>query len=123
MEDAHDSPSVVIPDVKNGDLEAAHLVLSQLGVKTNGGWNGEVASGNPVWGSILRNTKNVTLTPFKIQNNIMPNVTGMGARDAVFLLESKGLKVKLNGRGKVTAQSISYGNTIVAGNTCTLTLN
>jgi cell division protein FtsI (penicillin-binding protein 3) len=92
-------------------------------VKTNGGWNGEVASGNPVWGSTQRNTKNVTLTPLKIQNNIMPNVIGMGARDAVFLLESKGLKVKLNGRGKVTAQSISYGNTIVAGSTCTLSLN
>ncbi|MBP3767142.1 MAG: transpeptidase family protein [Prevotella sp.] len=123
VEDAHDSTSVVIPDVKNGDLQAAHFVLNQLGIKTNSGWNGDIATGAPIWGSTTRNAKDVTMYPFKVQNNIMPNVTGMGARDAVFLLESKGLKVKLHGRGKVTNQSIAYGNSIKAGSTCSLTLN
>lgn len=123
VEDAHDSTSVVIPDVKNGDLQAAHFVLNQLGIKTNSGWNGDIATGAPIWGSTTRNAKDVTMYPFKVQNNIMPNVTGMGARDAVFLLESKGLKVKLHGRGKVTNQSIAYGNAIKAGSTCSLTLN
>jgi cell division protein FtsI (penicillin-binding protein 3) len=53
----------------------------------------------------------------------MPDVIGMGARDAVYLLESKGLKVKVNGRGRVKAQSLSYGKPIVPGSTCILTLN
>ena len=122
VEDAHDTTSVVIPDVKNGDLMAANTVLSQLGIKT-GGWNGEVATGNPIWGNTTTNRSSVTMTPTKIANNIMPNVIGMGARDAVYLLESKGVRVKLNGRGKVTGQSLSYGHAITAGTTCTLTLN
>ena len=121
--DAHDSTTVVIPDVKNGDLTAANVVLRQLGVKTNSGWNGDVATGNSVWGSTVRNKDNVVMTPTKMTGNSMPDVTGMGARDAVYLLESRGLKVKLNGRRKVRAQSISYGKEIAPGTTCILTLN
>lgn len=121
--DAHDSTTVVIPDVKNGDLTAASVVLRQLGVKTNSGWNGDVATGNPVWGNTVRNRDNIVMTPTKMTSNIMPDVTGMGARDAVYLLESRGLKVKLNGRGKVRAQSVSYGKEIAPGTTCILTLN
>lgn len=121
--DAHDSTTVVIPDVKNGDLTAASVVLRQLGVKTNSGWNGDVATGNPVWGNTVRNRDNIVMTPTKMTSNSMPDVTGMGARDAVYLLESRGLKVKLNGRGKVRAQSVSYGKEIAPGTTCILTLN
>jgi len=36
-------------------------------------------------------------------------VTGMGARDAVFLLENAGLKVRVEGAGKVMRQSITPG--------------
>ena len=108
VEDAHDTTSIVVPDVKNGDLMAANTVLNQLGVKISGGWNGQVATGQPIWGNITTNRSGVTMTPTKVANNIMPNVIGMGARDAVYLLESKGVRVKLNGRGKVTAQSLSY---------------
>ncbi len=123
VEDAHDTTSVVIPDVKNGDLVAADFVLEQLGVKTNRGWNGEVATGNPIWGNAVRNRNGVSMSPTKIAANIMPDVIGMGARDAVYLLESKGLKVKLNGRGKVQTQSVAYGKVIDKGGTCILTLN
>ena len=123
VQDAHDSTSVVIPDVKNGNLIAANYVLRQLGIKTNSGWNGEVATGNPIWGNTVRNKENVVMTPTKMATNTMPDVTGMGARDAVYLLESRGLKVKLNGRGKVRSQSLSFGKEIVPGNTCILTLN
>ena len=123
IEDAHDTTSIVVPDVKNGDLMAANTVLNQLGVKISGGWNGQVATGQPIWGNITTNRSGVTMTPTKVANNIMPNVIGMGARDAVYLLESKGVRVKLNGRGKVTAQSLSYGHAISPGCTCTLTLN
>ena len=100
VEDAHDSTSVIIPEVKSGDPAAANSVLSHLGIK-----------------------KNIPATPPRTTGNIMPDVIGMGARDAVYLLESKGLKVKVNGRGRVKAQSLSYGKPIVPGSTCILTLN
>jgi cell division protein FtsI (penicillin-binding protein 3) len=55
--------------------------------------------------------------------NFMPGVIGMGAKDAVYLLESKGLKVALSGMGKVQSQSIPQGTRIVKGQTVTIQLN
>jgi hypothetical protein len=46
----------------------------------------------------------------------------MGAKDAVYLLESYGLKVRLMGLGKVKAQSIPAGSPVRKGQTITLTL-
>ncbi len=45
----------------------------------------------------------------------VPNVIGMNARDAIYVLESKGLVVKLVGFGKVTAQSLAPSSTITRG--------
>ena len=47
----------------------------------------------------------------------------MGARDAVFMLESRGLRVKLDGRGKVIAQSLPAGHKIKTGEICSLKLH
>ena len=58
----------------------------------------------------------------KTQKNIVPNVIGMGARDAVFLLESRGVKAKLRGRGKVKSQSIYSGTAVKQGMVCDLIL-
>ena len=44
-----------------------------------------------------------------------PSVRGMTARDAVYLLESLGYKVMLNGRGIVREQSIDAGSSIIPG--------
>ena len=46
----------------------------------------------------------------------------MGARDAVFIIEKKGMKGKLQGRGKVVEQSIGAGEKIKKGMTCSLRL-
>ena len=54
--------------------------------------------------------------------NFVPSVIGMGAKDAVYLLESKGLKVNLVGVGKVKSQSIANGTIVKKGQTVTLTL-
>ena len=52
----------------------------------------------------------------------MPDVHGMGARDAVFLIESRKMKVKIEGRGKVVEQSVGPGSKIKKGMTCVLKL-
>jgi cell division protein FtsI (penicillin-binding protein 3) len=44
-----------------------------------------------------------------IHEQTMPSVKGMGARDAIFLLESQGLKVQVSGVGKVVYQSVAPG--------------
>ena len=121
--DARDSLSVFMPDVKNGNLLAADYVLTHLGVKTNDGWNGSYVDGNPIWGRIERNGNSVTLIKMPVcGNGIMPDVTGMGARDAVYMLEARGLKVTVLGRGKVREQSVVAGNNIRKGQKCVLHL-
>ena len=46
----------------------------------------------------------------------------MGAKDAVYLLESRGLRVKLQGRGRVKKQSYPAGKDIMKGAECVLIL-
>jgi cell division protein FtsI (penicillin-binding protein 3) len=57
-----------------------------------------------------------------MNGNVVPDVTGMGARDAVYLLENYGIRVKLHGRGKVKHQSYAAGKPIIKGCECILTL-
>ena len=58
----------------------------------------------------------------EIQKGIVPNVKGMGATDAVYLLETNGLRVSVKGRGKVKSQSIKSGAKIQRGQSIVLTL-
>jgi cell division protein FtsI (penicillin-binding protein 3) len=54
---------------------------------------------------------------------IIPSVVGMGLKDAVYLMENKGLKVMASGRGRVFGQSLLAGNPFIKGQTVTLFLN
>lgn len=125
VKDARDSSSVLVPDVKNGNILAADYVLTHLGINTNKSWNGSYAYGNPIWGQGSRSGDNsVTLSREKTYgNSYMPDVRGMGARDAVYIIESRGVKVKLHGRGKVIRQSIPPGNLLHKGSYCDLDLD
>lgn len=123
VKDAHDENSILEPDVKSGNIIAADYVLTHLGYETRADWSGSYADGNPIWGHATRGNGHIALTrQAKTQANVMPDVTGMGARDAVFLIESRGVKTKLYGRGKVTQQSIAAGHAISKGMACILTL-
>jgi cell division protein FtsI (penicillin-binding protein 3) len=64
----------------------------------------------------------ITYSPVNIRPSIMPNVRGMTAKDAVFLLESMGLNTALQGRGKVVRQSVRPGTVVKKGNQVTLNL-
>lgn len=122
--DARDSLSILIPQVKNGNMLAASYVLDHLGIKQRSNWDGSYLNGNPIWGHALESSgKTIALHRVpEVDKNIMPDVHGMGAKDAVFLIESRGVKVKLNGRGKVMEQSIGAGQHIKKGMVCSLRL-
>ena len=123
VDDARDTASVIIPDVKGGDMVAAHYVLNKLDVKTNNNWGGSYTEGNPVWGRAQKEPKGVVLSQMKTNKSIVPDVIGMGARDAVYLLENIGVKTKLRGRGKVKSQSIYAGTAVRQGMVCELVLD
>lgn len=123
VKDARDSTSILVPQVKDGNILAADYVLSTLGIKTNRNWKENTNYTSPIWGKALINSNCIDLTSYKPQDKrIMPDVIGMGARDAVYLIESRGVKCKLQGRGHIVKQSIPAGNYIKKGEVCLLTL-
>ncbi len=56
-------------------------------------------------------------------SSIIPAVIGMGLKDAVYLMENKGLKVMATGRGKVLSQSLPAGTIFKKGQTIAIFLN
>jgi cell division protein FtsI (penicillin-binding protein 3) len=59
----------------------------------------------------------------QLKKGIMPNLTGLSAKDALYLLENNGVSVKLLGVGAVKKQSIEAGAKFNKGNRITLTLS
>ena len=124
VKDARDSASVFVPDVKAGNILAANYVLSHLGIKTNANWSGSYADGNPIWGKAERvgNHSIKLIREKQYGKAIVPDVTGMGARDAIYNMESRGIKTQITGRGKVVKQSLVPGTVIKKGAVCSIVL-
>ena len=116
---AIDSTSCVIPTVKAGHISETDHVLQTLDIPVRLEWKDENSS---PWGSAQASASEIVLQPREEHEKSVPAVIGMGAKDAVFLLESQGLKVKLNGVGRVKRQSIAAGSRLVKGQTVLLTL-
>jgi cell division protein FtsI (penicillin-binding protein 3) len=98
---AQDSTAIFVPDVKASYNKDYKNVLTSLGIK----------HGN------MENAPTI--------NDVMevPDVRGLGARDAVYELASRGLKVRSRGCGVVTKQSITAGAKLEPGQTILIELN
>ncbi|MGZ4082307.1 MAG: penicillin-binding protein, partial [Bacteroidia bacterium] len=74
-----------------------------------------------------KDTLKITLTENSIETQlkkgVMPNLTGLSAKDALYLLENHGMYVRIVGFGSVKKQSIEAGQKIGKGNKITLTLS
>lgn len=78
---------------------------------------------NEEWVALNAHGKSASHEAIKTYQYTMPDVRGMGLRDAMYLLETNGLKVKVNGAGKVVTQSITPGQAIIEGTYVTIQLN
>ena len=61
------------------------------------------------WVKVKTGESNAELQPLDIPESGVPDVRGMGLRDALYLLENAGLRVDYNGKGTVKSQSIAPG--------------
>jgi cell division protein FtsI (penicillin-binding protein 3) len=59
----------------------------------------------------------------QLKKGIVPNLNGLSAKDALYLLENKGIHVKLVGMGSVKKQSIEAGQRFNKGDKITLILS
>ena len=121
LKEAKDSTSILTPDVKHGNMASARYILDEIDVKTMG--IEKYDEDKPIWGKVTHEpNQSITLSESEINEKKVPRVIGMGAKDAVYLLESLGLRVHLTGMGKVRSQSIPAGNTLHKGKTIQLRL-
>lgn len=97
------------PYSKSGDYKHLSYVLTKLNKPLI---HDSISSR---WVSTQSLEKEVKVIPRKTQYQLVPNVVDMGLSDAVYLLESAGIKVKVEGRGTVRSQSIQPGTIIRDG--------
>lgn len=104
------------PEAKAGQSKATKKVYNAFGIKAL------YAAKSPYFNTL--DTSNGVAyqdnTPVK---GVMPNVKGMGLKDAMFLIGNAGLKASVKGSGKVIAQSIQPGSRIGKGLMVQIELN
>ncbi len=113
-----DSLAVPLPQVKGGNREAVESVLDELDIPT------DADSLETIWtfARLSQDSTKIELRNLEIHDGTVPRVIGMGAKDAVYLMEKAGLRVSLSGVGRVVSQSVSPGGKVYKGQTVLLTL-
>ena len=111
-----DANKGVFPVIRSGHGDELQMICDELKIdhKRNGGAG---------WVRTRLHEDVLYWTRNEVENNLIPNVTGMTMRDALFLLENKGLKVKVVGNGRVIGQSIRPGARLNKGQEITIELS
>ncbi|MCU0461556.1 MAG: transpeptidase family protein [Bacteroidales bacterium] len=104
------------PEAGNGYRADINKVLSKLDVRYK-----RTASNE--WVKTRESGDTIRLVGLNIKKGLVPDVRGMSLRDAIFLLENSGYKVKYSGRGKVLRQSPEHGARYFEGQVVSLEMN
>ncbi len=107
----------LLPIVKSGNAADTKHVIDQLGLKA------QTIEAHADYIVANKNSTQIEFTSEKLKEFEMPNVVGMGAVDAMYLIEKAGLKAKLKGAGKVKKQSPKAGTTCREGQLVYLSLS
>lgn len=85
---------------------------------------------DPEWGNAISSSAKVPQMKIDreiheqadTKNPVVPDVTGLGLKDAMFIIENSGLRCRYTGTGHVTSQTPSPGARATEGSAITLTL-
>ncbi len=110
-------PKKGIPYAKNGNRNDLDYVFNELRIPVKG--RSKVQS---LWVVTQSTPRYVQYKNRFIHKNKVPKVEGMALKDALYILEKLGLKVKVNGRGIIRKQSIPPGTGIRKNMTISLSL-
>jgi cell division protein FtsI (penicillin-binding protein 3) len=101
------------PITKSGYKDDVALILRTLKIPV------VINNENSEWVTGVTSATSVNLTTLNMEETlkrgIVPNLIGMAASDVLYLLENKGIRVQLVGRGAVASQSIPTGSTFIKG--------
>jgi cell division protein FtsI (penicillin-binding protein 3) len=106
-----------LPYSKTGNRNELKTVLKELDVPVAG------ENIKTEWVSTEKKPNAVAFSKRSVIKGLVPNVVSMGAKDAIYLLENAGLRVRLLGRGSVRRQSIAPGTAVRKGELITLEMS
>ncbi len=106
-----------LPESKYGSLKLLNTIFYNLNILTKGKIDNDKR-----WIKTSVEDNKIVYSEFEHDEIYVPDVCGMGARDAIFILENKGLEVVLKGRGSVKKQSLVPGRKIRENDKIILTL-
>lgn len=106
-----------LPESKSGFKPELERVFSDLGIPYTD------TAPTKIWTNTKRSENEVELENRTMIANLVPDVIGMGLKDAIYLLENNGLKVLVKGRGTVRSQSIIPGARAKKGDRITLEMS
>jgi len=95
--------------------------LTKVMAKLNMGFTDSAS--NAAYMAVNGDASNLVARSKSTPLNLMPELNGMGLKDAVYVCENMGLKLNIRGKGKVMAQSITAGLPVVKGQLVELALN
>jgi cell division protein FtsI (penicillin-binding protein 3) len=107
---------VAAPEVGNGYREDINEVLKNLNVSYR-------RTADDDWVATRESGDTIRLAGVKLQKGLVPDVRGMSLRDAVYLLENSGLRVRYSGKGRVLRQSPEHGARYAVGTVVSLDMN
>lgn len=110
-------PSDVLPVSKNGLKKDFLKIYDHLDIDID-----KSMAEDADWVVTNREEEEIVLKPRNVDVSVVPNVKGMGLRDALYLLENCGLKVGVSGAGSVSQQSIQAGSKVKRGSYITIEL-
>lgn len=122
VHEAIDSTRQFIPTVLSGDLAKASLVLRDLGKRNLLGRDDRQVA-DSVWGSVSSDSGRYVMKRVEYAEGLVPDVRGMGASDALYLLEKMGFRVSMTGVGTVKRQSLNRNTRYRKGDRIQLTLS
>lgn len=103
--------------MKPGYAPDAEMVMGRLGIPFT------APALQAHWADPVKANDQIVLEPAPAVTGQVPDVKGMGLRDAIYMLENDGLKVIIAGAGKVIAQSLPAGSKINKGATIAIQLD
>ena len=110
-----EKPVADVPKIKSGLSDQSKYVLNKLNVSYTDSLKGK-------WANSQWTNNRLVLKEQQFAGNTVPNVIGMGAKDAVYALENIGLRVNLLGQGEIYSQSLNAGSAAYKGQTITIQL-
>lgn len=108
LAEGKDTINSLLPAIKNGNMNATSYLIDEINIGIESDFRTSYSQ-EPQWGIVKKDSNTIVFNEIEFETDKVPNVKGMGAKDALYLTKRAGLKARISGYGRVAEQSIKAG--------------